>query len=103
MRAPAASRNRPRLAFFFLSPPPITETKLGQKPFAQEKSLLQLLWSISRLRPYSVSFGSTETQNDFRRIAAAFADERVDEQALLRIFHLAALAAAAFSVAQVWS
>ena len=27
--------------------------------------MLQLLWSISRLRPNSVSFGSTLTQNDF--------------------------------------
>jgi hypothetical protein len=30
----------------------------------QEKSLLQLDWSIRRLRPNSVSFGWTETQLD---------------------------------------
>ena len=42
--------------------PPCTDTKLGQKPFTQEKSLLQLLWSIWRLRPSSVSSGFTDTQ-----------------------------------------
>ena len=42
--------------------PPCTDTKLGQKPFRQEKSLLQLLWSIWRLRPSSVSSGFTDTQ-----------------------------------------
>ena len=50
--------------FFFLMLPPFTVTKLGQKPVTQEKSLLQLLWSISRLRPNSVSIGSTDTQLD---------------------------------------
>src|SRR5207342_904365 len=53
------------LPFFFFSPPPCTVTKLGQKPVTQLKSLLQLLWSISRLRPNSVSSGSTDTQFDF--------------------------------------
>src|SRR5260370_17746749 len=42
--------------------PPCTETNDGQKPFRQEKSLLQLLWSIVRLRPSSVSSGLTDTQ-----------------------------------------
>src|SRR5258708_2971930 len=42
--------------------PPCTDTKDGQKPFRQEKSLLQLLWSICRLRPSSVSSGFTDTQ-----------------------------------------
>src|SRR5690606_20572273 len=56
----------PAPAFFaFFRPPPCTVTKLGQKPFTQERSLLQPDWSISRLRPYSVVFGSTDTQNDF--------------------------------------
>ena len=32
-------------------------TKLGQKPRAQEKSLLQEDWSILRLRPNAVSSG----------------------------------------------
>src|ERR1700736_375375 len=44
--------------------PPRTVTKLGQKPLRQEKSLLQLDWSIVRLRPSSVSSGLTETQFD---------------------------------------
>ena len=44
---------------------PWTLTKLGQKPSTHEKSLLQADWSIWRLRPYSVSRGSTERQFDF--------------------------------------
>src|SRR3984893_2514050 len=43
---------------------PSTVTKLGQKPFRQEKSLLhedRLIW---RLRPNGVSFGSTLRQLD---------------------------------------
>ena len=43
---------------------PCTVTKDGQKPLTQEKSLLQLDWSIRRLRPNSVSTGCTETQFD---------------------------------------
>ena len=43
---------------------PCTVTKDGQKPLTQEKSLLQLDWSILRLRPNSVSTGCTETQFD---------------------------------------
>src|SRR5450830_1958540 len=48
----------------FLSLPPSTVTKLGQKPVTQEKSLLQEDWLIRRLRPNSVSNGSTERQFD---------------------------------------
>src|SRR5581483_3965387 len=48
----------------FLGLAPWTVTKEGQKPSAQEKSLLQLDWSIVRLRPNSVSSGCTETQLD---------------------------------------
>src|SRR5258708_30552840 len=48
-----------------LSLPPSTVTKEGQKPFTQEKSLLQLVWSMVRLRPHSVSSGCTDTQFDF--------------------------------------
>src|SRR5437588_11929966 len=44
---------------------PSTVTNDGQKPFRQEKSLLQLVWSMVRLRPHSVSSGCTETQFDF--------------------------------------
>src|SRR5881227_2229218 len=46
--------------FFGLAP--CTVTKDGQKPCTQEKSLLQLDWSICRLRPNSVSTGCTDTQ-----------------------------------------
>ena len=45
--------------------PPRTVTKLGQNPSTQEKSLLQDDWSIARLRPNSVSSGTTATQFDF--------------------------------------
>src|SRR5690606_21293779 len=48
---------------FFRRPPSIV-TKLGQKPFRQEKSLLQLDWLMLRLRPNSVSSGSTDRQLD---------------------------------------
>ncbi len=43
---------------------PCTVTKDGQKPLTQEKSLLQLDWSMRRLRPNSVSTGCTDTQFD---------------------------------------
>src|SRR5437868_13613202 len=46
----------------FFNCAPCTVTKDGQKPFTQEKSLLQLDWSMVRLRPNSVSSGCTETQ-----------------------------------------
>src|SRR5207237_9976254 len=42
--------------------PPCSDTKDGQKPFTQEKSLLQLLWSMVPSRPSSVSSGLTDTQ-----------------------------------------
>src|SRR5471030_1675950 len=52
-------------AFFgFFSAPPSTVTKLGQKPVVHEKSLLQDDWLIWRLRPRSVSNGSTDRQFD---------------------------------------
>ena len=41
---------------------PSTVTKLGQKPLMQDRSVLQEDWLIARLRPNSVSFGSTEMQ-----------------------------------------
>ena len=44
---------------------PCTVTNEGQKPLRQEKSLLQLDWSIARLRPNSVSTGTTATQFDW--------------------------------------
>ena len=58
--------------------------------------MLQLDWSIWRLRPSSVSSGLTETQlRLLRAVAAALADRVVDEHALGRIGEGAALAAAA--------
>ncbi len=48
--------------FFLRKLPPSTVTKLGQNPFTQDTSLLQVLWLICRLRPNSVSKGSTLTQ-----------------------------------------
>jgi hypothetical protein len=56
--APAAA------LFGFLSAPPSTVTKLGQNPVTHEKSLLQDDWLIWRLRPSSVSSGSTDRQFD---------------------------------------
>ena len=44
---------------------PCTVTKLGQKPLRQEKSLLQADWSMTRLRPNSVSSGWIATQFDW--------------------------------------
>jgi len=43
---------------------PSTVTKLGQKPLKQLKSLLQADWSITRLRPNSVSSGPIAMQLD---------------------------------------
>src|SRR6185369_5150554 len=48
----------------FLSLPPSMVTKLGQKPFTHEKSLLHEDWSIVRLRPNSVSTDATDMQFD---------------------------------------
>src|SRR5581483_1770485 len=56
-----AASPRPELARL-LSAPPCTDTKLGQKPSTQEKSLLQDDWLILRFLPNSVSTGSTDTQ-----------------------------------------
>jgi hypothetical protein len=92
----------PGLRFF--SPPPCTVTKLGQKPFTQEKSLLQLDWSISRLRPYSVSFGSTETQK--LSLPQSPQPSQTSELMNTRFFgssSLPRLRRRRFSVAQVWS
>ena len=95
---PAVPPHRPRSSMPLprLSLAPSTVTKDGQKPFRQEKSLLQLDWSMVRLRPNSVSSGCTETQFDLHAaIAAAFADQFIDDDALIRVRELAALAAAA--------
>ena len=84
---------RPRRFFSFA---PCTVTNDGQKPLTQEKSLLQLDWSMVRLRPHSVSSGCTDDAVRLHAaIAAAFADELVDDDALVGIGKRAALAAAA--------
>ena len=48
----------------FFGVPFSTDTKDGQKPSKQLKSLLHDDWLIFLLRPYSVSNGSTEMQLD---------------------------------------
>ena len=84
--------------------PPCTVTKLGQKPSTQRKSLLQFDWSISRLRPNSVSFGSTDTQKLFTPQSP-----QPSQTSVLTIVRLAGsgslprLRRRRFSVAQTWS
>src|SRR5438128_1625775 len=58
----SATRVRPSRMRNTVSLPPVTVTKLGQKPLRQLVSLLQVLWLIVRLRPNSVSSGSTDRQ-----------------------------------------
>ena len=75
---------------------PCTVTKDGQKPLTQEKSLLQLDWSM---RALAAELGLDRLDRDAVRlhaaIAAAFADQFVDDHALVRVGKGAALAAAA--------
>src|SRR5213079_1051370 len=64
--SPVGGASRPILpAAPCLSFAPFTVTNDGQNPLTQEKSLLQLDWSMMRLRPHSVSKGCTDTQFDF--------------------------------------
>src|SRR6204780_5365241 len=98
----------------FLSFAPCTVTKDGQNPLIQEKSLLELDSSLARFRPPRGSNGSTGPPFDgplpaprglqrlhrhaFRlhpAIAAAFADEFIDNDALFGVGISVALAAAA--------
>src|SRR5690606_5913912 len=99
-----ARRDRPVAALPLRGLPPCTVTKLGQKPSTQLKSLLQADWSISRLRPNSVSFGSTETQNDFTPQSPQ--PSQTSELMATRLAGSAIfprLRRRRFSVAQVWS
>ena len=88
----------------FLSCPPSTVTKLGQKPFTQEKSLLQAFWLMRRLRPNSVSTGST-----LRQLLCTEQSPQPSQTASLMTTRLAGsairprLRRRRFSVAQVWS
>jgi hypothetical protein len=66
--------------------------------------LLQEDWSIARLRPNSVSSGTIETQFDLHAaIAAALADQLVDEHAPVGSGKVPRLRRRRFSAAQVWS
>src|SRR5579863_1352839 len=54
----------PIAAWGFLTCAPSAVTKLGQKPFTHEKSLLHDDWLILRFAPSGVSSGSTDKQFD---------------------------------------
>ena len=47
-------------------------TKLGQKPFRQDRSTLQLVGLMRRLRPSSVSTGSMAMQSDWAEQSPQF-------------------------------
>src|SRR5690606_13057700 len=100
----SARRDSPAAGRPLRGVPPCTVTKLGQKPSTQLKSLLQADWSISRLRPNAVSFGSTETQNDFPPPSPQ--PSHTSELIATRLSvsgSLPRLRRRRFSVAQVWS
>jgi len=108
VRAAGAGRLASRLAASTFLPlrtlPPCTVTKLGQKPSTQLKSLLQSLWLIARLRPYSVSFGVTDTQ----KLLAPQSPQpsQTSELTITRFCGSTSLPRfrrRRFSVAQVWS
>ena len=89
---------------FFLSCPPSTVMKLGQKPFRQDTSLLQVDWLIWRLRPNSVSSGST-----LRQLDCTLQSPQPSQTSSLITTRLGGstrlprLRRRRFSVAQVWS
>ncbi|MNE58602.1 hypothetical protein D3C80_1536430 [compost metagenome] len=84
--------------------PPCTVTKLGQKPSTQLKSLLQEFWSISRLRPNSVSSGSTDRQLDLTLQSPQPSHTAgLMKARLAGSTSLPRLRRRRFSVAQVWS
>ncbi len=91
-----------------LSLPPSTVTKLGQKPLTHEKSVLQVLWLMLRLRPNSVSSGSTlkqllcALQSPQPSQTRSLMTTRL-EMAGLTPFNAARFKRLRFSVAQVWS
>ena len=93
---PSSGSALPAMPSAFRILAPCTVTKDGQKPLTQEKSLLQLDWSM---RALAAEFGLDRLDRDAVRlhaaIAAAFADQFVDEDALVGIGKGAALAAAA--------
>src|SRR5262249_19150323 len=99
------SGSSPAFAFCgFRSAPPSTVTKLGQKPFTHEKSLLHVLWSIIRLRPNSVSTGGTDTQFDLqRRSPQTSQTSSLMKTRLAGSGYLPRLRRLRFSAAHVWS
>ena len=98
-RAPAraSAGNSPASAFFgFRRLPPSTVTKLGQKPFTQRVVLVARAL-VDRALPAELGLDRRD-RHAVRldaAIAAAFADELVDDHALRRVGKLAALAAPA--------
>jgi hypothetical protein len=61
---------------FFLSWPPSTVTKLGQKPFTQLMSLLQVLWLMVRLRPkFGFQWLDAQAVGLHAAVATAFAHQ----------------------------
>jgi hypothetical protein len=79
-------------------------TKLGQKPLRQEKSRLQVFWLILRLRPNSVSAGSTD-----RQLLCTEQSPQPSQTSSLMTTRLSGVASLPrlrrrrFSVAQTWS
>ena len=65
-----------------------------------EKSKLQLVWSMTVLRPYGVSIGCTDRQLLFvPTVAAALADPFVDDDPEVGVASLPRLRARRFSAA----
>ena len=94
-RGSGSSASRAGVTCFAFSPG-TTVRKEGQSPSRQEKSLLQEAWWIWVLRPNSVSTGMhRQAVRLLAAVAAALADALVDEDALLGLGRLAALALAA--------
>ncbi len=71
-------------------------TKLGQKPFRQDRSTLHAVGLMRRLRPSAVSTGSIAMQPDWVEQSPQFSQTSVvDDDAACRLRQLAALAPAA--------
>ena len=81
---------------FLRSSPPCTVTKLGQKPLTQEIVLVAVgLVDLALAAELGLHRQHRHAVRLHAAVAAAFADQRVDQHALGGIGHLAALAAAA--------
>ena len=103
-KAPSSNGDSALSLALFFSCPPSTVTKLGQKPFRQDMSLLQLDWLIWRLRPNSVSSGSTLRQFDCTpQSPQPSHTSSLMTTRLAGSARLPRLRRRRFSVAQVWS